>query len=85
MTIEFAILCFIGLLMLVFYSIKNTELSLMNANLKERINKAIEYIETVEPNYNSLHSEILQSEYISNYGACELLEILKGSDKETSE
>ena len=50
--------------------------------LQQRIDKAIEYIESVEPNYKDLHSEVLQSEYISNYGACELLEILKGGNND---
>ena len=53
-----------------------------NLQLLDKIDKAIEYIESVEPNYKDLHSEILQSEYISNYGACELLEILKGGNND---
>lgn len=55
---------------------------LLYQKVKERNDKAIEYIETAEPNYKDLHSMFLDSEYISNYGACELLEILKGNNEE---
>ena len=40
------------------------------------IDKAIEYIETCNPNVE-LHSEFLDESYLSNYGANELLDILK--------
>ena len=43
---------------------------------KEVIDKAIEYIETCNPDVE-LHSEILDESYLSNYGAKELLDILK--------
>ena len=43
---------------------------------KEVIDKAIEYIETCNPNVE-LHSEFLDESYLSNYGAKELLDILK--------
>ena len=43
---------------------------------KEVIDKAIEYIETCNPNVE-LHSEFLDESYLSNYGAKELLYILK--------
>ena len=46
---------------------------------KEVINKAIEYIETCNPNVE-LHSEFLDESYLSNYGAKELLDILKGEE-----
>ena len=46
---------------------------------KEVIDKAIEYIETCNPNVE-LHSEFLDESYLSNYGTKELLDILKGSD-----
>lgn len=45
-------------------------------NQKEVINKAIKYIETCNPNVE-LHSEFLDESYLSNYGAKELLDILK--------
>ena len=47
-----------------------------NKRQKEVINKAIEYIETCNPNVE-LHSEFLDESYLSNYGAKELLDILK--------
>ena len=47
-----------------------------NQKYKEVINKAIEYIETCNPNVE-LHSEFLDESYLSNYGAKELLDILK--------
>ena len=47
-----------------------------NQKYKEAINKAIEYIETCNPNVE-LHSEFLDESYLSNYGAKELLDILK--------
>lgn len=40
------------------------------------IDKAIEYIETCKPNVE-LHGEFLDESYLSNYGAKELLDILK--------
>ena len=46
---------------------------------KRRIDKAIEYIKTCNPNVD-LDSEFLEESYISNYGAKELLDILQGSD-----
>lgn len=49
--------------------------------LQTRINKAIEYIETCNPNVD-LNSMFLNENYISNYGAKELLNILRGEDKE---
>lgn len=47
-----------------------------NKKQKEVINKATKYIETCNPNVE-LHSEILDESYLSNYGAKELLDILK--------
>lgn len=44
---------------------------------EKTIDKAIEYIETCNPNVE-LHSELLDESYLSNYGANELLDILKG-------
>lgn len=55
---------------------KVEELQQENKQLKEVINKAIEYIETCNPNVE-LHSEFLDESYLSNYGAKELLDILK--------
>ena len=49
--------------------------------LEDKINKAIEYIEKCNPDAD-LHSMFLSESYISNYGACELLEILKGDKDE---
>ena len=46
---------------------------------KEVIDKAIEYIETCNHNVE-LHSEFLDESYLSNYGAKELLDILKEVD-----
>lgn len=43
---------------------------------KRTIDKAIEYIETCNPDVD-LHSEFLDESYLSNYGAKELLDILK--------
>ena len=43
---------------------------------KRTIDKAIKYIETCNPNVE-LHSEFLDESYLSNYGAKELLDILK--------
>lgn len=43
---------------------------------KRTIDKAIEYIETCNLNVD-LHSEFLDESYLSNYGANELLDILK--------
>lgn len=40
------------------------------------IDKAIKYIETCNPNVE-LYSEFLDESYLSNYGAKELLDILK--------
>lgn len=48
---------------------------------KGTIDKAIEYIETCNPNVE-LHSEFLDESYLSNYGAKELLDILKGDSNE---
>ncbi|MBQ8473166.1 MAG: hypothetical protein IJ501_06655 [Bacilli bacterium] len=52
-----------------------------NQQLKDRIDKAIEYIEKCNPDVD-LHNMFLNENYISNYGACELLEILKGDKDE---
>lgn len=52
-----------------------------NKKQKEVIDKAIEYIETCNPNVE-LHSEFLNESYLSNYGAKELLDILKGDSNE---
>ena len=54
----------------------NQELLKENQKYKEVIDKAIEYIETCNPNVE-LHSEFLDESYLSNYGAKELLDILK--------
>lgn len=43
---------------------------------KRTIDKAIKYIKTCNPNVE-LHSEFLDESYLSNYGAKELLDILK--------
>ena len=59
----------------------NFKLQQENQQLKGRINKAIEYIEKCNPDVD-LHSMFLNESYISNYGACELLEILKGDKDE---
>ena len=48
-----------------------------NQLLKDRINKATDYIEKCNPVVD-LHSMFLNESYISNYGACDLLEILEG-------
>ena len=49
---------------------------------RETVNeKAIEYIETCNDK-EKLESMFLDESYISNYGAKELLNILKGSDEE---
>ena len=47
--------------------------------LKERIDKATDYIEKCNPDVD-LHSMFLNESYISNYGACELLKVLRGKD-----
>jgi len=47
----------------------------------EKIDKAIEYIKTVNESSKYLDSMFLYENYISNYGACELLDILQGDDK----
>lgn len=52
------------------------ELLKENRRQREVINKAIEYIENCNPNVE-LHSEFLDESYLSNYGAKELLDILK--------
>lgn len=52
------------------------ELLKENKRQREVINKAIEYIENCNPNVE-LHSEFLDESYLSNYGAKELLDILK--------
>lgn len=57
------------------------ELQQENKKQKEVINKAIKYIETCNPNVE-LHSEFLDESYLSNYGAKELLDILKGDSNE---
>lgn len=59
-----------------YISNKYQELQRENKRQKEVINKAIEYIETCNPNVE-LHSEFLDESYLSNYGAKELLDILK--------
>ena len=43
--------------------------------LQSVIDKAIEYIENCDP--DNLNSMFLNESYISNYGACELLKMLK--------
>ena len=58
------------------YGLQISQLQQENQQLKGRINKAIEYIEKCNPDVD-LHSMFLNESYISNYGACELLEILK--------
>lgn len=69
MNSAFAILCCIGLIMLAYYSIRFTELSIRNTELQQRIDKAIEYIKSFEY-------------YIPEDNLPNLLKILKGSDKE---
>ena len=56
---------------------KIDDLQQENQKLKDRIDKAIEYIEKCNPDVD-LHNMFLNENYISNYGACELLDILKG-------
>ena len=51
-----------------------------NKQLKDRIDKAIKYIEKCDP--DNLNSMFLDENYISNYGACELLKILKGENND---
>lgn len=53
------------------------QLQQQNKKQKEVIDKAIKYIETCNPNVE-LYSEFLDESYLSNYGAKELLDILKG-------
>ena len=60
---------------------KVEELQNENQQLKKVIDKAIKYIETCNPNVE-LHSEFLDESYLSNYGANELLDILKGESNE---
>ena len=59
----------------------NEDLEQQCQEQKEVINKAIKYIETCNPNVE-LHSEFLDESYLSNYGAKELLDILKGDSNE---
>ena len=47
--------------------------------LQSVIDEAIKYIENCNPNVD-LNSMFLNESYISNYGACELLKILKGEN-----
>ena len=54
----------------------NEELEQQCKKQKEVIDKVTKYIETCNPNVE-LHSEILDESYLSNYGAKELLDILK--------
>lgn len=57
MNSAFAILCCIGLIMLAYYSIRDTELSIRNTELQQRINKAIEFIDKkVDPEPWSFYS-----------------------------
>lgn len=48
---------------------------------QEVIDEAIKYIETCNSE-EKLHSKFLNEDYISNYGALELLDILKGENNE---
>lgn len=48
---------------------------------KSRCEKAIEYIKTCNPDVD-LNSMFLNENYISNYGANDLLKILNGGDEE---
>ena len=48
MNSAFAILCCIGLIMLTYYSIKVTELSMRNLELQRRINETIEIVKSFE-------------------------------------
>ena len=52
-----------------------------NIKLQQRIDKAIEYIKTCNPDVD-LNSMFLNESYISNYGATELLNILEGKSDE---
>ena len=54
----------------------NEDLEQQCKKQKEVIDKVTKYIETCNPNVE-LHSEILDESYLSNYGAKELLDILK--------
>ena len=47
--------------------------------LQQRIDKAIEYIKTCNPDVD-INSMFLNESYISNYGAKEILEILEGKE-----
>ncbi len=69
---------FIGKMQMAYIGDKNAlnECTQEYLRLREVINKAIEYIETCNPNVE-LHSEFLDESYLSNYGAKELLDILK--------
>lgn len=51
-----------------------------NKHLQSVIDKAIHFIETCNPDVN-LDSMFLNESYISNYGACELLEILRSKNE----
>lgn len=68
MNSEFAILCCIGLIMLTYYSIKVTELSMRNLELQRRINETIEIVKSFEY-------------YIPEDNKQELIEILRGIDE----
>ena len=65
-------------------TIKNLQNELIETpkevELENRIDKAIEYIENCDP--DNLNSMFLNESYISNYGACELLKILKGENND---
>lgn len=52
-----------------------------NNELEERIEKAVEYIKTCNPDVD-LNSMFLNESYLSNYGANELLDILNGRSDE---
>ena len=68
MNSAFAILCCIGLIMLTYYSIKVTELSMRNLELQRRINETIEIVKSFEY-------------YIPEDNKQELIEILRGIDE----
>ena len=61
------------------YFKERNELYIENQKLKDRIDKATDYIEKCNPDVD-LHSMFLNESYISNYGACELLKVLRGKD-----
>lgn len=68
MNSAFAILCCIWLIMLTYYSIKVTELSMRNLELQRRINETIEIVKSFEY-------------YIPEDNKQELIEILRGIDE----